>query len=63
MRKRGKDVELKQILPKQYFCDSKTQISPFVFAEKPSSVQIMDKAEVLQKDKLITVRFTTALTF
>nr|XP_019941071.1 PREDICTED: CD166 antigen [Paralichthys olivaceus] len=36
-------------------CKSETYFSAFVFPEKPSSVQIMDKAEVLQRDKTTTV--------
>lgn len=30
--------------------------SPLLFVEKPSSVQILDRSEVLQKDKPVTVR-------
>lgn len=35
----------------------------FVFAEKPSSVEIVDKTNALQKDKLVTVRLQTHSTF
>lgn len=54
-----KKSNLIQIICKPHIHDFKTGSSPFVFAEKPSSVQIMDKPEVLQKDKLVTVRLET----
>lgn len=40
------------------FYGSKPDSLLFVFAEKPTSVEIIDKADVLQKDKPVTVRST-----
>lgn len=58
-----KKNNLIQIICKPHIHDFKNGSSPFVFAEKPSSVQIMDKPEVLKKDKLVTVRLRMNIIF
>lgn len=61
MKKHPGDLNANHFKP---HTDSKKVILCFiVFAEKPSSVEIVDKADALQKDKLVTVRRQTHSTF